>query len=283
MSDEHIERWIEVASAAVRAHWEADEAASEDLGDREQARRDAVERLRRLSDAELETHILPLSEDGRIERRVLVPEVLRFVRANDHDWAERRARYATTLLALARRETDPNVLCAYVAGFLDLEDPRCLDFVIAHAVHLDPTVRQTVAGVLASHPECSRALVTLLALSVDPEDEVRNWATFGLAQSRLDAAHPSAEAVREALHARIEDPHEECRGEAWTGLAIARDPRVVPLIHDALAGRRQCWLVLEAIEEWPRREYLKGLARPVDRWSEASLARVRAACEGATE
>lgn len=184
---------------------------------------------------------------------------------------------------LAARETDLNVLCAHIAAFMELEDPRGLDFAIAHAAHRDPAVRQTVASVLASHSESSRALVTLLALSVDPGDDVRNWATFGLAQSRLDAAHPSAEAVREALHARIEDPHEECRGEAWTGLAIARDPRVVPLIHDAFAGRRQCWLALEAIEEWPRREYLEGLARPVDRWSEASLARVRTACEHADE
>jgi hypothetical protein len=178
MSDEAIEVLIEAAAASLLCHWDAMERDADDLGEREHARFQATQRLRQLSDLELERHILPLADDPRAERRAL---------------------------------------------------------------------------------------------------------TFGLAQSRLDAAHPSAEAVREALHARIEDPHEECRGEAWTGLAIARDPRVVPLIHDALAGRRTCWLALEAIEEWPRREYVEALARAAGPWGGEAIAFVRSACERAEE
>ncbi len=278
-----IDTWIEVASASLLEHWRADASGADELLARETARWETLRPLRGLSDAELELHVLPLSDDPRIERRALVPEVLRSVRAHEPDWARRSSDYATRVLVLAARETDAVVLAAHIGAFVDLADPRVTQLATALVDHHDAELRVTIASVLGQYATRSPVLDVLTTLSRDADDDVRNWATFSLAQARLTWLHPRHAAVVDALFARIEDVHEECRGEAWVGLAIARDPRVIPLIHDALAGRRECWLALEAIEEWPRREYSYALAGSHPRWSELALSEARAACERAIE
>jgi hypothetical protein len=144
------------------------------------------------------------------------------------------------------------VLSACIAAFVDLRDRRGVELAARHARHDDPAVRRTIAGMLGGYVSSEvLAVTTLLALSTDADAETRDWATFGLALCFVgEVPVCDLEAIRHALHARVDDPDESCRGEAWVGLARARDSRVFPLIHDALAGRRSCWLALEAIEEW---------------------------------
>jgi HEAT repeat protein len=65
------------------------------------------------------------------------------------------------------------------------------------------------------------SLATLRELSRDPDSDVRDWATFGLAQSDTDDAD-----TREALFARIDDSDADTRAEAMYGLAKRADERV---------------------------------------------------------
>ena len=88
------------------------------------------------------------------------------------------------------------------------------------AEHDDPEVRLVVAQVLGELPDDSAATVeALVLLSHDPVEEVRSWATFGLAGDRLNRTP----GVDDALLARLADPSEEVRVEAVRGLA-----RLVP-------------------------------------------------------
>lgn len=288
-TDDDIRAAIDLALAATLADWHRPEGA--ETGDLELARHAALAPLRALSDDALTRHVLPLAESPRIEERALVADVLRWARAREQDWPSRSMIYATFLLALADRESDPTVLSACIAAFVDLRDRRGVALAARHARHDDPAVRCTIAGMLVSYVSSEAlAVMTLLALSTDADAETRDWATFGLAScfpspasSIGDVQVCDPEVIRQALHARVDDPDESCRGEAWVGLARARDPRVIPLIHDALVGRRTCWLALEAIEAWPRHEYVEALSRGPSRWSERATLEALAACDAATE
>jgi hypothetical protein len=74
-----------------------------------------------------------------------------------------------------------------------------------------------------------KAVRTLIELSADPDADIRDWATFGLAQQ----IGTNTREVREALYARVEDEDDDTRAEALMGLARRRDERVsVPLIKE---------------------------------------------------
>jgi len=89
---------------------------------------------------------------------------------------------------------------------------------IGLAGHTDSEVRWAVVFGLGGR-EYSAALETLMVLMFDANDEVRDWATFGLGtQCKADSA-----SIREALRARLTDPAKAVRHEALWGLAARRD------------------------------------------------------------
>jgi HEAT repeat protein len=108
--------------------------------------------------------------------------------------------------------------------------------------HADSTVRHGVALGLSRH-EDPRAIEALIVLSRDEDDDVRNWATFGLAQLQTDT-----EPLREALVIRLSDLNPEIRGEAFVGLAERKDARVLEALRAALQTRPVNVLVVEAAE-----------------------------------
>jgi hypothetical protein len=66
-------------------------------------------------------------------------------------------------------------------------------------------------------------VAALIALSADPDGDVRDWSTFSLGvQIDRDTAD-----VREALAARLEDAHGDTSAEAIRGLARRRDERAL--------------------------------------------------------
>ena len=84
-------------------------------------------------------------------------------------------------------------------------------------------------------------------LSRDADEEVRDWATFGLG-SLTEVDTPE---LRETLLARLVDTDDNTRGEAVIGLAKRHDPRVVaPLIRE-LTGKYYGIFAVEAVEAFP--------------------------------
>ncbi len=77
----------------------------------------------------------------------------------------------------------------------------------------------------------SAVIAALLPMTTDPDDDVRDWACFGLGQ--LDADTPAA---RDALAARLDDEHDETRGEALVALGKTGDPRAMAAVTVRLQG-----------------------------------------------
>ncbi|HEY2794879.1 MAG TPA: hypothetical protein VGJ28_21145, partial [Micromonosporaceae bacterium] len=73
---------------------------------------------------------------------------------------------------------------------------------------------------------------TMIALTNDVDDEVRNWATFGLGTLLM----VDGTDVRTALWNRCFDSYEEARAEGVRGLARRRDPVVLPMLAQMLAA-----------------------------------------------
>jgi HEAT repeat protein len=133
------------------------------------------------------------------------------------------------LLALAERETFPDVRDSLAAAFGELADPRGLAFVVAVANDPDPALRWTAATALANFDD-DLAFQTLLELSADPDGDVRNWATFGLGQLTVR----DTPQLRAALAARLDDPHDEAQEEGVFGLAVRGDVRAIPVLLELL-------------------------------------------------
>lgn len=80
----------------------------------------------------------------------------------------------------------------------------------------------------------------------DEDDDVRDWATFGLG-SLTEADTPE---IREALYQRVIDPNDDsdAPGEGLVGLAERHDPRAVDLTIKFLEAGNAGSLIFDAAE-----------------------------------
>ncbi len=137
------------------------------------------------------------------------------------------------------REDHPAVLGDLGIALGHLGDPRAVPLLVPLAGHAAAEVRYgVVAGIMAQDDPA--ALATLIALSTDPDLDVRDWATFALG-SQTEADTP---ALRAALCARLADEDATVRMEAIVGLAARGDATAVPaLIAAFTAGELSAELV----------------------------------------
>lgn len=138
------------------------------------------------------------------------------------------AESVKALLATMEVETDEGVLDAVCIALGHIHDPATVPSLARFKAHPSAKVRYAVAFALAGF-EDRMAIQTLIELSRDENELVRDWATFGLG-TQIDVDTPE---VRAALLARVSDEDEVTRGEALVGLARRKDQRVVePLIEE---------------------------------------------------
>lgn len=132
------------------------------------------------------------------------------------------------LAARADAETDPRARASAIIGLGHIARPQALPAILRAATDDSALVRHAVAFALGSFPKASESHACLLTLMRDPDEDVRDWATFGLGlMSDADSAE-----IRDAFVQRLDDPFIDVRVEAMAGLAKRRDPRVVaPLIR----------------------------------------------------
>jgi hypothetical protein len=163
--------------------------------------------------------------------RAVACDVLRFA-AEEYDEVDADA--AAELIALGAGESDADVLWSVVRALGATADGRAVPLLVRLAGHPDPDLRFQVATalpMLAPSGDLRAIVATLIALSGDIDDEVRNWATFGLGtQLSVDGLD-----VRSALWARCFDPYAEVRIEGIRGLARRRDPVAGPMVARLLA------------------------------------------------
>ncbi|GMT98521.1 hypothetical protein KH5H1_26400 [Corallococcus caeni] len=157
---------------------------------------------------------------------------------------ERVARFTDALLPVLAMEEDAAVLEAMAAALGHLGDPRAVPALLPLKDHPDPHVRFGVVMGLSQHRD-AQAIQTLIQLSRDPDDVVRDWATFTLGSQAREVDTPE---LREALMDRLSEPHVKIRGEALLGLALRKDPRVLGPLRRALEEPEVTTLAVEAAQ-----------------------------------
>ena len=156
---------------------------------------------------------------------------------------ELREKCAKAILGLLAGEQSPAVLHSIGVALGHIGDRRAVSALLPLKAHPDSGVRFGVVLGLSPHSEPA-AIDGLIQLSNDPDDDVRNWATFGLgSMTGVDTA-----AVRQALVARLGESNDEIRGEALNGLAQRRDQSVLEPLRRELTARPVGVLAVEAAE-----------------------------------
>ncbi|MNK89846.1 putative lyase [compost metagenome] len=105
---------------------------------------------------------------------------------------------------------------------------------------------------MINHP---KAIESLITLSSDKLNHIRDWATFGLG-TQIDEDNLE---IRNALWKRVTDKHQETKLEAILGLAKRKDERIKPIIVQELLNGEYGVVLFEAIEEIGDKENLNVL------------------------
>jgi HEAT repeat protein len=145
------------------------------------------------------------------------------------------------LAGLLGRETHEDVIAAIAFALGHLDDSRCVDLLLSLKGHPSPAVRFGVVNAISgqNHPA---AIQTLIELSRDPDQETRDWATFGLGTF----IETDSEEIRDALADRLQDSCEETAHEALIGLARRKDRRALEPLLEALSAGEPSAMHIEA-------------------------------------
>lgn len=170
---------------------------------------------------------------------------------------------------LAEREKELLPLSASIFALGHIGNALAIPLVIEKRSHEDPNVRHAVACSLGNFANDVRAAQTLMALMRDADEDVRDWATFGLGVlGDVDSTE-----IREALLDRLTDSNRDVREEALAGLANRNELRAIPAliaeleqpdISDRLRDAAELFLgENEQRVEWTSEDYVAVLRKRV--------------------
>jgi len=144
--------------------------------------------------------------------------------------------------SLLEHECELQPLTSAIAALGHLDNPLAVPLIVRYQAHPSEEIRFRVAFALGSFPNDPRSVRTLLMLTEDADEDVRDWATFGLgSQSDSDSTD-----IRDVLIRRLEDLNEDVRDEAMAGLAKRQDQRVLPALLAAFERSPVTSVVIEA-------------------------------------
>lgn len=127
-------------------------------------------------------------------------------------------------------ETDVQPLISAIHALGHLDNPAAIPLISPYKNHPVSEVRFAVACALGPFANDAAAIQALMILTSDADDDVRDWAVFGLGNLG-DADSPE---IRDALFSRLNDSDENVREEALVGVAKRKDTRVLPALLAAL-------------------------------------------------
>ena len=130
------------------------------------------------------------------------------------------------LTNLLEKEQNPTVLYSIISGLGHLDNILAVPFILRYQDSSDHRVRYAATFALGCFPNDARSIEGLLKLTSDTEDEIRDWAVFGLGVMG-DSDSPE---IRGALLRCLSDKDEDVREEAAVGLGKRRDRRMIPAL-----------------------------------------------------
>jgi HEAT repeat protein len=131
-------------------------------------------------------------------------------------------------LLLGEKASQP--LSAAIHALGHLNNPAAIPLLSPYLRHPVAEVRFALACALGSFANHGEAIQLLIALISDTDDDVRDWAVFGLG----NLGDGDSVEIRDALFSRLSDSNEKVREEAIVGLAKRKDTRVIPALLAAL-------------------------------------------------
>jgi hypothetical protein len=172
----------------------------------------------------------------------------------------------TLLRSALSVETDQGAICSILAALGHLYLPDAVPFIVPFASHPNANVRFDAAFALGCYPSEPASLEALETLMDDTDEDVRNWAIFGIGvQSDFDS-----EGLRDKLVRHLQDPFLDARIEAAASLAKRKDKRVVaPLINlierdGLLRGyikAAEYLLEMDCPDSWETSDYVSALSQ----------------------
>lgn len=167
---------------------------------------------------------------------------------------------------MVRAETDSEALRSGIAALGLIGNSLAAPLIASFARNDDVLVRLRVAIALGDFPNETESVTWLLNLMEDADEDVRDWATFGLGvQGNVDTGD-----IRDALARRLSDSLDTTRLEAIKALAKRKDIRVLAPIEAALRRRPVSCDIVEATcslldltdepPDWQPEDYLTALA-----------------------
>jgi HEAT repeat protein len=163
-------------------------------------------------------------------------------------------------------DPDSLVLNSAAWALAHLGGESAISALIAMRKNPAPEVRWAVANGL-NGSERDDAIATVIELMDDPDDNVRDWATFALGtQCKADCAQ-----IREALRKRLNDTYKNVRDEAVWGLAQHKDAQGMRMLVERLSAEH--WIagdemaaaeILDMPHDAAAQDLLAGLQKLLD-------------------
>lgn len=144
-----------------------------------------------------------------------------------NNFPEESFAIVSTLIS-SEKELQP--LDSAIASLGHLRDFRAVPLIAQFRSHPSEEIRFSVACALGQFANETLSVEALLELMRDEDEEVRDWATFGLGV----LGDQDSEKIREALACRLDDSCQEAQEEAIAGLAKRHDLRALPHLLAAL-------------------------------------------------
>lgn len=130
------------------------------------------------------------------------------------------------VLSVLRRAGDIETRRWAITALGQIGDERAALDVLRYVADPEPSMRLTVAMALPGFRKTPDVLTALIGLTRDSDEDVRDWAVFGLMNS-FDEDTPE---IRQAFLDRLDDPNATVRGQALLGLARRRVPGTLDAI-----------------------------------------------------
>ena len=166
---------------------------------------------------------------------------------------------------LLMNEEDIRPLDSAIAALGHLDNSRAVPLIAGFRSHPNSQIRLSVACALGSFPDDPLSVESLLILMADTDEEVRDWATFGMGV--LGGTDSST--IRDALVQALNDSNEDVREEALVGLSKRQDKRALapllkalkePVVTDRVIEAAYTLLGLEnERREWTPQDYTNAL------------------------
>lgn len=189
----------------------------------------AIRRLQMLGSPETLAVVRRLATSRNWRKRALGFYIASQLRPYEKTSVEYALDETHSILLIGLQDEKDEVVAAAISGFGHRPNPLALHLLVNFAAHESRDIRFQVAAALGRYQD-EAAIATLLALATDPDEAVRDWATFGLGSMQV-ADTPE---LREGLWRNIDDSSDDVRGEALVGLAIRKDDRIISVLMAGL-------------------------------------------------